>query len=559
MRTRFALLAAVLSVAAAAALGAAPRVAVSDFEVSSENTRLKFVGKGLAEMIAVELASSEDILLIDRDRRTELLSEQEFSLSDAADAESQVQIGRLLAADYILYGEIVDMDRQVLVTAKMLNVESGQVVWSDKHLGALSDYDLISSGFVRAALEHLGSAKAPTVALTASTVPEAKKEEVLLAFSQAVDSYDRNDKTEARKQLETARRIDPKNRAVALYLRKVAEGNPRFQIELDKYAPSYNPARVGLAERGSVYYWASENLPWEMMHPTYYPVGDLEYMEMGATQRLGTLLPLGRRWGLATEVSWSVVESATCSSSGFTDVASNVALPCLGLYSHAFGANAGAGYRIAEGLSLGLGARIAVIGPWRWLWYGEELSSDALIILDEAGVCYALDGGLSYQSPGGRLGADLQVVWSNQPDPYLDDVADPAERTLNAGVVPLILAGSVTGSFLDHSLFAAFKLIGDVYTDARSGLALRVIPAVEWWPLEWLAVRLGYEYSFLSVSEIFADGHGFAAGLSLLLGRWELHFNYVNRYRPYRLLLGEGQRDQTLLIGTAWNGLPARR
>jgi hypothetical protein len=125
--------------------------------------------------------------------------------------------------------------------------------------------------------------------------------------------------------------------------------------------------------------------------------------------------------------------------------------------------------------------------------------------------------------------------------------------------VPLILAASVTGGFLDRSLFASLKAIGDVYTDSRSGFALRLIPALEWWPLDWLAVRAAYEYSLLTVSDIFADGHGFMAGVSTLLGRWELHLNYVNRFRPYRILLGEGHREQTMLLGVAWNGLPGRR
>jgi len=560
MRTRSVLLCAALIAAVAVALTATPQVAVSDFGVSSENPRLKFVGKGLAEMIAVELAGSGAVMLIDRDRRMELLSEQEFSLSDAADAQSQARIGRLLAADYILYGEIVDMDSQVLVTAKMVDVASGQVVWTDKHLGALADYDLISSGFVRAAVVHLGAARGPAAAPAVSKAPPEVKEQLLVAFSRAVDSYDRRDKAEARRELETARRIDPKNRAVALYLSKLAEGNPRFQVELEKHAPSYNPARLGMVEKGSVYYWVSQNLPWEMMDPEYQPVGDLEYYELGATQRLGTLLPLGDRFGLASEISWSVVQPATHTVDYAGDVASNFpGLSFIGLFSHAFGAQMGVGYRIADGLGLGIGARVAVIGPWRWLWYGEEFDMEAYTLLDAAGVCYALDGGLSYQAPDGRLGADLQVIWSNQPDPYLDEVDDPAERTLNAGTVPLSLAGSVTGGFLDRSLFASLKLIGDVYTDDRSGAALRVIPALEWWPLDWLALRAAYEYSLLAVSDIFADGHGFMAGSSVLLGRWEIHLNYVNRFRPYRILLGEGNRDQTLLFGVAWNGLPGRK
>ncbi len=90
MRSR-AFVSVVLLLLGVLSFAAPPRLAVVDFAVSSENPRLRFVGKGLAEMIAAELAQSKGIVLIDRDRRAELLREQEFALSEAADAEAQVE------------------------------------------------------------------------------------------------------------------------------------------------------------------------------------------------------------------------------------------------------------------------------------------------------------------------------------------------------------------------------------------------------------------------------------------------------------------------------------
>ena len=62
MPARAVVLGIVLLAGVAMSSSAAPRVAVSDFGVSSENPRLKFVGKGLAEMIAVELSGSSVLL-----------------------------------------------------------------------------------------------------------------------------------------------------------------------------------------------------------------------------------------------------------------------------------------------------------------------------------------------------------------------------------------------------------------------------------------------------------------------------------------------------------------
>ena len=43
----------------ASVFAAPPRLAVGDFSVTSDDPRLKYVGKGLAEMVAAEIASSD--------------------------------------------------------------------------------------------------------------------------------------------------------------------------------------------------------------------------------------------------------------------------------------------------------------------------------------------------------------------------------------------------------------------------------------------------------------------------------------------------------------------
>jgi TolB-like protein len=147
------------------AVFAAPiRIAVADFKVASDNTRLKYVGKGFAEMISAELAMSKAVMLIDRDRRAAILGEMEFSLSGAVDEQSQARIGKLLSADYLVFGEIIDMDAQILITCRIVRVETGEVAWTDKILGPLSDYDAVSMRLASSALKELGGETAATVA-----------------------------------------------------------------------------------------------------------------------------------------------------------------------------------------------------------------------------------------------------------------------------------------------------------------------------------------------------------------------------------------------------------
>ena len=108
---------------------AEPRpLAIADFAIHSDNPNYKYIGKGISEMIAVELRKSPGIELIERERRKQVLEEMEFALSDLADSNQQLELGKLLAAGYIVFGEIIDMDRKVLISLRMIDVQSGEIV-----------------------------------------------------------------------------------------------------------------------------------------------------------------------------------------------------------------------------------------------------------------------------------------------------------------------------------------------------------------------------------------------------------------------------------------------
>jgi TolB-like protein len=50
------------------------------------------------------------------------------ALSDLADSQTQLEVGKLLAAKYMVYGEIIDMGKKVLISLRMIDVESGEVI-----------------------------------------------------------------------------------------------------------------------------------------------------------------------------------------------------------------------------------------------------------------------------------------------------------------------------------------------------------------------------------------------------------------------------------------------
>jgi len=75
----------------------------------------------------------------------------------------------------------------------------------------------------------------------------------VVAFSKAVDHYDRKENTEVKEELVTARRIDPKNEAVQVYLSKLIVNLSKFKIEAAAMQlPSQNPAYLGILQYAQV-------------------------------------------------------------------------------------------------------------------------------------------------------------------------------------------------------------------------------------------------------------------------------------------------------------------
>jgi TolB-like protein len=575
-----------LALAAAAVLGMAlavagvhadpPRIAVGDFTVLSDNPRLRYVGKGFAELVAAQLSASKSVQLIDREKREALLSEMDFSLSEAADADSQARIGRLLTADYLVFGEIIDMDTAILLSCSMIRVETGEVVWAEKNLGTLTDYDALSRKIAASALKELGAeGAAEEAAAPTKAGPEASAEEkveAVLAFSKAVDALDRKDQAEAEKQIRVAKAIDPSNRAVAIYAAKLQPGSPRFQVELESFAPGYNPALLGSIQKMTFYYWGSlSRLIGGDVDPDTGIItvdtesgGTLVYKDQGTVNVSGVMLPLGLRLGVMAEISWTGVNgyagqnppgAVVTGAGGDVNIDQGYLGGCVGV-----------GSQVAPGLSIGLAFRAAYLGR------NAESGVDTWTSFcpEEVGLSYSLAGGVAYRSPGGSLSTDLEVVWSTQPDFYVlspdGGINSTSLGMFVRGDKPLLISLGATGAFLEDTLFANLKLIGSVGLDSRDLLGARVIPGLEWWPFQWIGLRAAYEYSVITAGEgsvngggDSASGSGFMAGVTLAQWGFDLNANYIYRYRPFGLLPGAGHQDGTLLLGLTWGGLVERR
>ncbi len=541
-----------LCIAAAFQAAGAPRIALSDFTVETDSEKYKFVGKGISELIGVELLKSREILVVERDKRAQLLAEMEFSLSDLADESKTAQIGKLLSADYLAFGRAVQMGDEFLISMKLVKVETGEQVWADTIMAPLSNYARIAAFLTGSMLSSL------KVTVAASTQQKAEEKvekdpEALVAFSQAVESFDNNDTAAAIEELDKAKKIDPGNEAVDYYIAKLSGSSPRMQVEIDIIAASYNPAMAAFGDKPTVYTWFSATR--DMSSETVVDFGNLNFKERFMTLRFGVLLPLFGSFGLMAEVHPFTQLNSGILNEDMTAVFDGYPGGWLNLDRSSIGALIGVSWKPLPEAAFGASARIAkyyhaeegwfsdpVVGPTATASYYGLLPGQSFIAL-------SFEGGFMYKSKDDNAGADLRVLYSPDTDGY----ADIAARELVPGLMPVTISAGGNYGFLNKSLFVAGRGITEIYYDGRSGVMLRLIPAVEWWPLSFLGVRAGYEFSYLNLLGASASGHGGMAGISAKLFGLSVDFNWTYRYRPYRHLPGYGYTEDFLLLGLTYD------
>ena len=86
----------------------------------------------MSDPLVDELSHISGITLVERDRISELLGEIAFQNSGYTDPETVKEQGKMLNADCMIYGNTTLMGGELVVTARLASVESGQILYTAK-------------------------------------------------------------------------------------------------------------------------------------------------------------------------------------------------------------------------------------------------------------------------------------------------------------------------------------------------------------------------------------------------------------------------------------------
>ncbi len=91
---------------------------------------LKLLSIGLQQSLMNELAVNTNLRVIDRSTLRELLREQDLGASGRVDPQTAAKIGQLVGAKYIITGGFIDLNGDMQINGRIVDVSTSEVVRS---------------------------------------------------------------------------------------------------------------------------------------------------------------------------------------------------------------------------------------------------------------------------------------------------------------------------------------------------------------------------------------------------------------------------------------------
>lgn len=118
-------------------------LAVLDFTNNSidDHEKLNPLQKGFSSLFINQLNGATSLKVIERERIQWLLSELDLQADEGrVDQQTAVRAGKLLGAQSVLLGSYIKHGKKMIITARLVKVETGEIIMTEKVTGKAGDF-----------------------------------------------------------------------------------------------------------------------------------------------------------------------------------------------------------------------------------------------------------------------------------------------------------------------------------------------------------------------------------------------------------------------------------
>ena len=103
-------------------------IAILPFQNNSPDKTLDSVGITLSDLISAKMSTKKKFKMVERTRIEELMKEMKLSQSGMIDQGTAMQIGKMVGANVMGFGSYTVLGKNVMLTLRLVKVETGEVV-----------------------------------------------------------------------------------------------------------------------------------------------------------------------------------------------------------------------------------------------------------------------------------------------------------------------------------------------------------------------------------------------------------------------------------------------
>jgi len=137
-----------LALAALASAQGKPIITVLDFSVDSVSASEM---RSIINVLSSSLFKTGRFTVIDVSQRDMILKEMQFSMSGCSDESCMLEVGKMLSAEGIVAGSIGKVGKRYVLSAKLLETETGKTMSTSD--GIYEDLDMLLDGINKVALD----------------------------------------------------------------------------------------------------------------------------------------------------------------------------------------------------------------------------------------------------------------------------------------------------------------------------------------------------------------------------------------------------------------------
>lgn len=228
----------ILTFLAAAPVGTAkpPVVAVLYFDNDSGDSSLDVLQKGLADMLVTDLAASEQVEVVEREKLQQLIDELELQRTKYFDPKTALKLGRFAGATHAVTGSFHSFEPTLRVDVRLVEMASGKVVLAESVSGTKEKFFDLEQNLARRFLAKLDAQLSGAAKKTQGADFEA-----VLTYSKALAYRDEGALEEASRTLAEVARRSPQ-------FTLANERQKDLLLALEQLAQRRNDALVGYSD-----------------------------------------------------------------------------------------------------------------------------------------------------------------------------------------------------------------------------------------------------------------------------------------------------------------------